>query len=89
MVIKQQLKAGDFSNFFPATALTVSPSDPVDVEATSNYIANLFAGIQINNALLLFGEFNQFLQSEIWTQKTIQMGEFSDIQNLIQLKQKY
>ena len=73
-------QAGDFTNFFPATALTVSPSDPVDVEATSNYIANLFAGIQINNALLLFGEYNQFLlttDSDIFSPNTAKVSQIS------------
>ena len=73
-------QAGDFTNFFPATALTVSPSDPVDVEATSNYLANLFAGIQINNALLLFGEYNQFLlttDSDIFSPNTAKVSQIA------------
>ena len=71
-------QAGDFTNFFPATALTVSPSDPVDVEATSDYTANLYAGLQINNALLLFGEYNQFLlttDSDIFSPSTAKVSQ--------------
>jgi|TARA_R100000084_G_C4653265_1_gene151211 hypothetical protein len=72
--------AGDFTNFFPSTALTVSPSDPVDVESTSNYTANLFAGIEINNALLVFGEYNQFLlttDSDIFSPNTAKLSQVS------------
>lgn len=72
--------AGDFTNFFPSTALVVSPSDPVDVEATSNYTANLYSGIQINNALLIFGEYNQFLlttDSDIFSPNTAKLSQVS------------
>ncbi len=72
--------AGDFTNFFPSTALVVSPSDPVDIEATSNYTANLFSGIQINNALLIFGEHNQFLlttDSDIFSPNTAKLSQVS------------
>ena len=72
--------AGDFTNFFPSTALTVSPSDPVDVEANSNYTANLYAGLQINNALLIFGEYNQFLlttDSDIFSPSTAKLSQVS------------
>jgi len=72
--------AGDFTNFFPSTALTVSPSDPVDVEATSNYTANLYSGIQVNNALLIFGEYNQFLlttDSDIFSPNTAKLSQVS------------
>ena len=73
-------QAGDFTNFFPATALTVSPSDPVDIETSSDYYANLYAGIQINNALLLLGEYNQFLlttDSDIFTPNTAKLSQIS------------
>jgi len=72
--------AGDFTNFFPATALAVSPSDPVDVEATSNYTANLYSGIQINNAMMIFGEHNQFLlttDSDIFSPNTAKLSQVS------------
>ena len=52
--------AGDYTNLFPSTALAVSPSDPVDVSTTTNYSSTLHAGIEINNALVIFGEFQQF-----------------------------
>ena len=53
--------AGDYTNLFPSTALAVSPSDPVDVSTTTDYSSTLHAGIEINNALVIFGEFQQFL----------------------------
>ena len=69
-----------YTNLFPATALTVSPSDPVDVEANANYTANLHAGIQINNALVVFGEYHQFLlttDSDIFSPNTAKLSQIA------------
>ena len=73
-------RAGDYTNVFPATALTVSPSDPVDVEANANYTANLHAAIQINNATVVFGEYHQFLlttDSDIFSPNTAKLSQLS------------
>ena len=73
-------KAGDYTNLFPSTALTVSPSDPVDVEANANYTANLHAGIQINNATVIFGEYHQFLlttDSDVFSPNTAKLSQLS------------
>ena len=73
-------RAGDYTNLFPATALTVSPSDPVDVEANANYTANLHAGIQINNATVIFGEYHQFLlttDSDVFSPNTAKLSQLS------------
>ena len=73
-------RAGDYTNLFPASALAVSPSDPVDVEANANYTANLHAAIQINNATVVFGEYHQFLlttDSDVFSPNTAKLSQLS------------
>lgn len=54
-------QAGDLWNWFPKTALTVSPTDPIDIAATTNFAALLHDGIVINNGLVVFSDYQQFL----------------------------
>ena len=54
-------RPNDLFNFFPVTALTVSPKDPIDLSASSKQSSVLYDGIVINNGLVLFGEYTQFL----------------------------
>ena len=73
-------KAGDFTNLYPGTAITTSPSDPIDIEASSDFSPSLFAGIQINNAMLLFSEYNQFLlttDSDVFSPSTAKINRIS------------
>ena len=74
--------AGDYDNWFPSTALTVSPSDPIDIAATTNYSSILYGGIVINNAMVVFSEYNQYLlttDSDVFdsrTAKVTQIGAY-------------
>ena len=74
--------AGDYDNWFPATALAVSPSDPIDIAATTNYSSILYGGIVINNAMVVFSEYNQYLlttDSDVFdsrTAKVTQIGAY-------------
>ena len=73
--------AGDYTNLFQLSALAVSPSDPVDVETTTNYSTTLHAGIEINNALVIFGEFQQFLlttDSDIFDGRTAKISQLAN-----------
>ena len=53
----------DAFNFFPATSETVSPSDPIDLDVDSDNPSTLYAGIENNTGLILFGQNNQYLLS--------------------------
>jgi len=53
-------KAGDLFNWFPSSALAVSPNDPIDISAATDYSSILENGLVINNALLLFSQLQQF-----------------------------
>ena len=54
-------RQNDFFNFFAKTALTVSPVDPVDIQASSTYPHVLFDGIETNTGLILFSSNQQFM----------------------------
>ena len=41
--------------------LTVTPSDPIDLTAATKSASVLHEAIVINSAVILFGEYNQFL----------------------------
>ena len=53
--------AGDFFNFWAKTALTISPSDPIDLQVSNNYPAELFGAQATSAGLVLFSENAQFL----------------------------
>jgi hypothetical protein len=54
-------RAGDYFNFWSKTALTVQPSDPVDISASSTYPAILYDAVPFMNGVVLFSENQQFL----------------------------
>ena len=71
-------RAGDLFNLFPATALTVAPSDPIDISVSSNYSSVLKNAIVINNGLVLFGKYQQFVLStanDILSPETAKISE--------------
>lgn len=71
-------RAGDLFNLFPATALTVAPSDPIDISVSSNYSSILKNAIVINNGLVLFGKYQQFVLStanDILSPETAKISE--------------
>ena len=73
-------RAGDLFNLFPATALSVAPSDPIDVSVSSNYSSVLKNSIAINNGLVLFSKYQQFLLStanDILSPQTAKISEIS------------
>lgn len=54
-------RAGDLFNFFPTSALAVSPQDPIDISASTDYSAVLQDALIINNGLVIFSNYQQFL----------------------------
>ena len=73
-------RAGSYNDLFPATALTTSPSDPIDISADTNYSSPLRAGIVVNNAAVIFSEYQQFLlttDSDVFSPSTAKMTQIS------------
>ena len=54
-------RPGDFTNFWPKSAIQLIGSDPIDVSASSRQPAKLFDAININTGLVLFSESQQFM----------------------------
>ena len=50
-------------DFFIESALTVSPSDPIDISASSMFPSEIFDAIEINSGLVVFSSNQQFLLS--------------------------
>lgn len=53
--------AKEFQNFFFTSAQTTIASDPVDLEATSSKISNLYCAVPQAQGLILFSEYEQYL----------------------------
>ena len=53
--------AGDFFNFWAKTALTISPSDPIDLQVSNDFPAELFNAQATTAGLVVFSENAQFL----------------------------
>jgi hypothetical protein len=73
-------RAGELFNFFPDSALAVSPSDPIDVSAATDYSSILQDGLVINNGLLLFSQLQQFqltTDSDVLSPSTAKILEIS------------
>ena len=54
-------RAGDLFNFWANTALTVSPTDPIDIACSSTFPSELFDAIELTAGLLVFSTNQQFL----------------------------
>ena len=54
-------RAGVFTNFWPVTALAITPRDPIDIRASSSQPATLYDSIEVNAGLLLFSKSEQFM----------------------------
>ena len=54
-------QSGDLFNFFADTALTVTAADPIDINCSVNSSSVLYDGLVVNNGMVLFSKFNQFL----------------------------
>ena len=73
-------QADDFTNLFPVTAVTSTPRDPIDITADTDYSSKLHAGIVINNAAVIFSEFQQFMlttDGDVFDARTAKMSQIS------------
>ncbi len=73
-------KAGDLFNWFPSSALAVSPDDPIDISAATDYSSILQDGLVGNNTLILFSQLQQFqltTDSDILSPSTAKILEIS------------
>lgn len=73
-------RSGDLFNFFPTSALTVSPTDPIDITGSTNYSSVLQDALIINNGMVLFSNYQQFLlttDSDILDPTTAKLTEIS------------
>ena len=72
--------AGDYDNWFPSTALTTSPSDPIDISASTTYSSVLRTGIPVNNAMVVFASNQQFIlttDSDVFDSRTAKVSQIS------------
>ena len=73
-------RAGDVFNFFPKTALAVSDADPIDLSCATNYSSVLHSAVAINNGIVLFSPFQQFLMTtsgDIFSPNTCKITQIS------------
>lgn len=73
-------RPGELLNFFPVSALAVSPKDPIDISATTDYSSVLQDAIVINNGLVIFSNFQQFqlsTDSDVLDPTTAKITEIS------------
>ena len=73
-------RPGELLNFFPVSALAVSPKDPIDISATTDYSSVLQDAIVINNGLVVFSNFQQFqlhTDSDVLDPTTAKITEIS------------
>ena len=73
-------RAGELFNLFPSSALTVAPLDPIDISASTNFSSILQDCLVINNGLVVFSNYQQFLfttDSDILNPSTAKMTEIS------------
>ena len=72
--------AGDLFNFFPSSAIGVAVSDPIDLSVSSNYSSVLQDSIVINNGMVLFSKYQQFMlntSNDILSPATAKISEIS------------
>jgi hypothetical protein len=72
--------AGDYDNWFSSTALTTSPSDPIDISATTTYSSVLHTGIPVNNAMVVFASDQQFIlttDSDVFDARTAKVSQIA------------
>ena len=73
-------KAGQVFDFFPNSAIAVAPEDPIDLAASTDYASVLENSIVINNGLVIFSKYQQYLlktNNDILAPNTASIGEIS------------
>ena len=73
-------RPGKFFNFFANSAITSTPSDTIDIAASSEYPAILYDAIQVNTGLVLFTKNQQFMlttDSDVFSIQTAKINAIS------------
>ena len=52
---------GDFTNFWPKSAITFTTNDVIDISCSSEHPAIVYDGLQVNSGLILFTKTQQFM----------------------------
>ncbi len=75
-------RAGEFFNFFPASAIQSLDTDPIDVAVSHVKVSNLVHAIPFNESLLLFSEQTQFMlgRSDLLTPATVSINQTTEFQ---------
>ena len=73
-------RPGDFTNFWNKSAITFISSDPIDISTSSEYPADIFDAIQVNQGLILFTKHQQFMlttDSDVFSPTTAKINALS------------
>ena len=74
-------KAGEINDLFINTAISTSLIDPIDVTANSNQRVPIHGSTVVNNAMVLFGESEQYsvtTNNDILTSETVNVTKISN-----------
>jgi len=72
---------GDFTNFWPKSAITYTTSDVIDLSCSSEHPAIVYDGIQVNSGLVLFTKTQQFMlttDSDVLSPMTAKINALSN-----------
>ena len=73
-------RPGDFTNFWNKSAIQFISSDPIDISTSSEYPADIFDAIQVNQGLILFTKNQQFMlttDSDVFSPTTAKINALS------------
>jgi hypothetical protein len=73
-------RPGDFTNFWNKSAIQFVSSDPIDISTSSEYPADIYDAIQVNQGLILFTKNQQFMlttDSDVFSPTTAKINALS------------
>lgn len=80
--------SSEFTNFFPASAIQVLDTDPIDIAVSHVKVSNLRHAVPFNESLLLFSDQTQFIlgKAELLTPSTISINQTTEFQCSLKAK---
>lgn len=73
--------AGEINNLFISTAIEISPTDPIDLIANSNKKVPIYGSAIVNNAMVLFGDSEQYSLSTNDSLLTTETASLTKVSN--------
>ena len=76
-------RPGNSHHFWSKTAITVTPSDPIDIKCSADNPTKIYSGTQVNSGLLLFSDAAQYMvttDSDTMTPLTAKINFLSSYQ---------